>query len=90
MKGAADSKNSSAAPKAMDVWLFQDTTMNENAQQYNMRNHEIEGRRCYYKKICKCVTMMVFGHSFSSSMQKIQTAETKHPLLIKCQSNGHN
>lgn len=34
--------------------------------------------------------MIMFGHSFSSPMQKIHSAETKHSLLIKGRSKGHN
>lgn len=34
--------------------------------------------------------MMIFGHSLSSSVQKICATETKHSLLIKCQRQGRN
>lgn len=36
--------------KNISAAMFQETSMNDIAQQFDMKNHKIEGRRCCYNK----------------------------------------
>lgn len=62
--------------KDIDIWLFQESSMNAVAHSYNTRNNDIEGSRCFYNQHNECDHIFMMSTRMSAGAKHIKKEDT--------------
>lgn len=66
----------------VDLWGFQEISMDKVSQKYNIRNRIAEGRRVFYKPLAECDTAIVVGPKLAARATHIEQDQTRHAIAI--------
>lgn len=68
----------------MDIWIYQETSMNRAMMQYNKRNVENLGAKWIYNDIRACDVVIMISRNVAARLHMVDIRCIKHALLVSC------